>query len=196
MLNHFPVFDAGLIRRYDGHGPRYTSYPTAAQFTEEFDAEAYVCAARQTNEPLIPDPLSVYIHIPFCDTVCFYCGCNKICTKNRKRAATYLDYLFKEIECQCALYDRDREVVQLHLGGGTPTFLNPGEMSSLMVALSESFTLSGASDRNEVGHYLARNRRFDVLQTRTAPIRKIASNIRHHISVSNRGVFRETVAST
>ena len=148
IMNDFPVFDAALIRRYDGRGPRYTSYPTAAQFTEEFDFNAYARAARQTNEPLIPDPLSVYIHIPFCDSVCFYCGCNKIFTKNRKRAATYLDYLFKEIECQCALYDRDREVVQLHLGGGTPTFLNPGEMSSLMVALSESFTLSDASDRD------------------------------------------------
>jgi len=148
MLNHFPVFDAGLIRRYDGHGPRYTSYPTAAQFSEEFDAEAYVRAARQTNEPPIPDPLSAYIHIPFCDTVCFYCGCNKVVTKNRKRAATYLEYLFKEIEWQGALYDRDREVVQLHLGGGTPTFLNPGQMSSLMSELSARFTLSDAPDRD------------------------------------------------
>ena len=86
MLNHFPVFDAGLIRRYDGHGPRYTSYPTAAQFTEEFDADAYARAARQTNEPPIPDRLSAYIHIPFCDTVCFYCGCNKVVTKNRSKS--------------------------------------------------------------------------------------------------------------
>ena len=148
MMSHFPVFDAELIRRYDGQGPRYTSYPTAAQFTEEFDADAYAHAARETNESLIPDPLSVYVHIPFCDTVCFYCGCNKIVTKNRKRAATYLDYLFKEIEWQGALYDRDREVVQLHLGGGTPTFLNPGQLSSLMESLSESFTISDKPDRD------------------------------------------------
>ena len=147
-MSHFPVFDAGLIRRYDGYGPRYTSYPTAAEFTEEFDADDYVCAARQTNEPVIPDPLSVYVHIPFCDTVCFYCGCNKVVTKNRKRAVTYLGYLFREIEWQGPLYDRDRKVVQLHLGGGTPTFLNPEELSSLMAALSGSFTLSDASDRD------------------------------------------------
>lgn len=148
MTNDVPEFDAGLIRRYDGHGPRYTSYPTAAEFTEQFDAEAYVRAARETNEAFIPDPLSVYVHIPFCDTVCFYCGCNKVVTRNRKRAATYLDYLFKETGWQGALYDRDRKVVQLHLGGGTPTFLSPAQLSSLMLALSESFTLSDAPDRD------------------------------------------------
>ncbi len=147
-LNHFPVFDAGLIRRYDGHGPRYTSYPTAVQFTTEFDANAYVSAARETNEALIPDPLSVYIHIPFCDTVCFYCGCNKVVTKNRKRAAIYLDYLFREFQLHGALYDRDREVVQLHLGGGTPTFLSPSQLRDLMTALRECFTLSDSPDRD------------------------------------------------
>lgn len=148
LMGHFPVFDAGLIRRYDGHGPRYTSYPTAAQFTDEFGADAYERAARQTNESLNPGPLSLYVHIPFCDTVCFYCGCNKVVTKNRNRAATYLNYLFREVEWQGALYDRDREVVQLHLGGGTPTFLSPEEMNRLMAALSESFMLSDAPDRD------------------------------------------------
>jgi oxygen-independent coproporphyrinogen-3 oxidase len=148
MLNHFPVFDASLIRRYDGHGPRYTSYPTAAEFTDEFGADAYASVARQTNEVPIPNSLSVYVHIPFCNTVCFYCGCNTVITKNRKKATTYLDYLFKEIEWQGPLYDRDREVVQLHLGGGTPTFLNSEQMSSLMAALSKSFTLSDAPSRD------------------------------------------------
>jgi len=148
QMNPFPVFDAGLIRRYDGHGPRYTSYPTADRFTEQFDADAYVCAAHRTNESLNPNPLSIYVHIPFCDTVCFYCGCNKVVTKNRKRAATYLEYLFREFEWQGTLYDRDREVVQLHLGGGTPTFLNPGEMSRLVGALSECFSLSDAPERD------------------------------------------------
>jgi len=147
-LSQFPVFDAGLIRRYDGHGPRYTSYPTAAQFTEDFDTDTYAHAACQTNASPSPNPLSIYVHIPFCDTVCFYCGCNKVVTKNRGRATTYLDYLFKEIEWQSALYERGREVVQLHLGGGTPTFLSSGQMASLMSQLNARFTLSDAPDRD------------------------------------------------
>ena len=115
-----PRFDADLIRRYDGHGPRYTSYPTAAQFTEDFDVGRYRQAARATNELFIPAPISLYVHIPFCATVCYYCACNKIVTANRQHADRYLDYLEKEIALHAELYDPDRRVTQLHFGGGTP----------------------------------------------------------------------------
>lgn len=133
-------FDADLIRRYDTAGPRYTSYPTAVAFgaftEDEYKAHAYL-----SNEDPIPLPLSLYFHIPFCDTVCFYCACNKIVTKDRSKSETYLQYLFREIEMQAKLYDRDRMVEQLHWGGGTPTFLNHEEMRALMAKIRQHFSL-------------------------------------------------------
>lgn len=133
-------FDPDLIRRYDIAGPRYTSYPTAVSF-KNFSAAEYISQARQSNEDLIPLPLSLYFHIPFCATVCFYCACNKIVTKNREQAALYLDYLFREIELQAALYDPDRRVQQLHWGGGTPTFLNHEQIAALMAKTRQQFNL-------------------------------------------------------
>jgi len=133
-------FDADLIRRYDTAGPRYTSYPTGVAFgaftEDEYKAHAYL-----SNEDPIPLPLSLYFHIPFCDTVCFYCACNKIVTKDRSKSEIYLQYLFREIEMQAKLYDRDRMVEQLHWGGGTPTFLNHEEMRALMAKIRQHFSL-------------------------------------------------------
>ncbi|MFN2308578.1 MAG: oxygen-independent coproporphyrinogen III oxidase [Gammaproteobacteria bacterium] len=134
-------FDPELIRRYDASGPRYTSYPTAVQFTEAFTAARYRELAQASNAGDNPAPLSLYFHIPFCDTVCFYCACNKIITKNRKRAAPYLDQLFREIEMQGALIDRSRPVDQLHWGGGTPTFISHAQMRALMRVTGEHFQL-------------------------------------------------------
>lgn len=134
------TFDADLIRRYDTAGPRYTSYPTAATFGT-FTPQGYITEARQSNEDLIPLPLSLYFHIPFCDTVCFYCACNKVVTKNHSQADTYLRYLFREIEMQAALYDPDRQVEQLHWGGGTPTFLSHTQISALMDKTRQHFRL-------------------------------------------------------
>jgi oxygen-independent coproporphyrinogen III oxidase len=134
-------FDPDLIRRYDASGPRYTSYPTAVQFTEAFTAARYRELARASNAGDNPAPLSLYFHIPFCDTVCFYCACNKIITKNRKRAIPYLAQLFREIEMQGALFDRDRRVDQLHWGGGTPTFISHEQMRELMRVTGEHFQL-------------------------------------------------------
>lgn len=133
-------FDPDLIRRYDIAGPRYTSYPTAVSF-KDYSAAEYLSQARQSNEDLIPLPLSLYFHIPFCATVCFYCACNKIVTKNRQQASLYLDYLFHEIELQAALYDRDRQVNQLHWGGGTPTFLGHTQITALMTKTRQHFNL-------------------------------------------------------
>ncbi len=133
------VFDPDLIRRYDKSGPRYTSYPTAVQFHEGFGEAEYRRQAEHTNGN--GRPLSLYFHIPFCDTVCFYCGCNKVVTKDRTRAAPYLGWLHREIELQAALFDRDRMVDQLHWGGGTPTFISHDEMQALMDKTRECFRL-------------------------------------------------------
>ncbi len=139
------VFDLELIKRYDKSGPRYTSYPTAVQFHDGFGEEAYKKWIARSNEESrslpAPKPLSLYFHIPFCDTVCFYCGCNKVVTKDRSRAAPYLSRLEKEIEMQAALFDRNRPVTQLHWGGGTPTFLSHEEMSQLMGATRRHFKM-------------------------------------------------------
>ncbi len=134
-------FDEALIRKYDQSGPRYTSYPTAVSFTEEFTAEDYLLAARESNFDPIPRDLSLYFHIPFCDTVCYYCACNKKVTKNKQLAGEYLTRLYREIVLQGNQFDRDRKVVQLHWGGGTPTFLNRQQMAELMEYTRRNFSL-------------------------------------------------------
>ena len=141
------TFDAELIRRYDKAGPRYTSYPTAVEFHDRFGEMEYRACATATNATR--RPLSLYFHLPFCDTVCFYCACNKVVTRDRSRAAPYLAHLFREIEMHGELFDRDRTVDQLHWGGGTPTFISYGEMRSLMEKTAQHFTLRN----NDSGEY-------------------------------------------
>ncbi len=138
-MQHTIQFDADLIRRYDKSGPRYTSYPTAVQFNESFTEERYRKIAHDTNPG--GRSLSLYFHIPFCNTVCFYCGCNKVVTKDRSKAGPYLQRLHHEIAMQGELFDRDRTVDQLHWGGGTPTFVSHDEMRGLMKKTGEHFTL-------------------------------------------------------
>ncbi|WP_294948098.1 oxygen-independent coproporphyrinogen III oxidase [Sulfurivirga sp.] len=132
-------FDAGLIEKYNRAGPRYTSYPTAVQFTDAFGPEDYRAAAERSNAS--GRDLSLYFHIPFCDTVCFYCACNKVWTRDRSRTTPYLDRLFREIEMQGALFDPARRVAQLHWGGGTPTFISHDEMKALMEKTRAHFNL-------------------------------------------------------
>ncbi len=139
MSNQDVVFDTDLIKRYDKAGPRYTSYPTAVQFHEGFGQAQYRECAQKSNAQ--KKPLSLYFHIPFCDTVCFYCGCNKIATKERQKTRAYLEHLEKEIKLQAALFDDDRSVNQLHWGGGTPTFLNDEEIVQLMDLTRQHFHL-------------------------------------------------------
>ena len=137
-------FDKSLIQRYDKAGPRYTSYPTAVQFHENFTAEDYIQSAEATNQlhrQDAPRPLSLYFHIPFCSKVCFFCGCNKVVTKFRDRAAPYLERLHQEIALHAKLYDDDRTVDQLHWGGGTPTFISHEEMQALMAETRRHFKL-------------------------------------------------------
>lgn len=143
-------FDADLVRKYDTQGPRYTSYPTAVQFHEGFTAEDYGRIALETNADPCPAPLSLYVHVPFCATVCYYCACTKVITRNRARAAPYLAALYREIERQAAFYDGDRPVVQMHWGGGTPTFLAPEQMAELMGVLRASFRFAGSEGERAI----------------------------------------------
>jgi oxygen-independent coproporphyrinogen-3 oxidase len=138
------LFRPDLLAKYGSNGPRYTSYPTALQFRDDFDLDHYRHAASDPGAS--ETDLSLYFHIPFCDTVCFYCGCNKVATKNRKRSKPYVQQLVREIELQAALFDTKRPVSQLHWGGGTPTFLSLEEMSTLMDATREHFALRPDSE--------------------------------------------------
>lgn len=140
-------FDLELIRRYDVSGPRYTSYPTAAQFENAFDVMKYVEAARSSNDDPIPVPLSIYLHIPFCESPCYYCACTRVITRHHGKVEAYLNRLYREIELQATLFDRDRTVRQLHLGGGTPTSLTFDEMQELMDMLQRHFSLSRSAQR-------------------------------------------------
>ncbi|MBZ0143162.1 MAG: oxygen-independent coproporphyrinogen III oxidase, partial [Rhodocyclaceae bacterium] len=135
------IFDPQLIRRYDVNGPRYTSYPTADRFVEAFDADAYRLWLGKRTVGGISRPLSLYVHIPFCNTICYYCACNKIITKDHGRSAKYLKYLGKELALQSGFLDGSHDVVQLHWGGGTPTFLSHDEMRQLMASIRSHFRL-------------------------------------------------------
>ena len=146
------TLDPDLIRKYDTSGPRYTSYPTAVQFHPGFgEAQYRECAQLSNRDDRAGDqvtgvtdekpPLSLYFHIPFCDTVCFYCACNKVVTKNRDKAEPYLRRLYKEIQMQSELFDVGRPVAQLHWGGGTPTFISHRQMAELMQHTCKHFHL-------------------------------------------------------
>lgn len=134
------VFDLSLINKYDYAGPRYTSYPTAPQFHEGFGETEYRKIAAESNQQ--GSPLSLYFHIPFCDTICFYCACNKVATKDRSMGTDYLARVYKEIAMQGELFDSSRKVAQLHWGGGTPTFISHEQMRELMRVTGEHFTLA------------------------------------------------------
>lgn len=141
------VFDLDLIHKYDHAGPRYTSYPTAPQFHEGFGEQEYRAAAAASNRS--ERPLSLYFHIPFCDTICFYCACNKIATKDRGMATGYLQRVYREIALQGELFDASRKVEQLHWGGGTPTFISHDQMRELMDVTRHHFSLA----EDEVGEF-------------------------------------------
>jgi oxygen-independent coproporphyrinogen-3 oxidase len=137
-------FDQDLIVRYGGRGPRYTSYPTALQFNDELTQADYEAKAKESNESDVP--LSLYVHIPFCHSLCYYCGCNKIVTRNEDRVSRYMEMLYREIEMQSKLFDRKRKVEQLHFGGGTPTYLDKEQLGALMDHLRNSFTFDESEE--------------------------------------------------
>ncbi len=147
-MNTIPPFDAALLRRYDAPGPRYTSYPTAPQFNATFGEAQFREHARRSNADPIPRQLSLYLHIPYCFSPCFYCGCNRIITRDFGRSSPYLERMLREAEEVARLFDRDREVIQLHLGGGTPNFLRPVQIADLIESLSRHFHFSRADNRD------------------------------------------------
>ena len=135
------VISEQLLKRFDIPGPRYTSYPTADRFVEAFTENEYIQALEQRRAGSMASPLSIYVHVPFCESVCYYCACNKVITKHHEKAAEYLRYLTREVDLQVAHLGRGQAVSQLHLGGGTPTFLSDAELDDLMSMLRRSFKL-------------------------------------------------------
>jgi oxygen-independent coproporphyrinogen-3 oxidase len=140
-------FNPELVQRYDVAGPRYTSYPTAVQFHEGFDAELYRRFVKESNAELIPSPLSLYVHLPFCHSLCYYCGCNKKVTQHTEQGVAYLQFLSQEIRMRGGLFDHDRHITQLHFGGGTPTYFDDIQLEQLMANLGHAFTFAPARDR-------------------------------------------------
>ena len=139
--------DPDLLRRYDRPGPRYTSYPTAPQFDAAFGAnDLRACAARGNSLP--GRALSLYLHVPFCLSPCFYCGCNRVITRDLSRGERYADDLLEEIRLVAPLFGAGREVVQLHLGGGTPNFLGAATLERLIAGVGRAFRLSDAANRD------------------------------------------------
>ncbi|MCF2858851.1 oxygen-independent coproporphyrinogen III oxidase [Pseudoalteromonas sp. SMS1] len=137
-----PFWEDSLIKKYNISGPRYTSYPTALSLTPGYDQQALSSAIEQSNS----QALSLYIHIPFCHQLCYYCGCNKIITRHQSKADVYLDHLCSEIEAHASLF-KDYQVEQLHLGGGTPTFLTETQMARLIATLEQHFTFAHDAQR-------------------------------------------------
>lgn len=144
-LNQQIEFDAEMLKKYDRFGPRYTSYPTAIQFTPEFNRDDYQQAIEQCKNS--EEPLSLYFHIPFCESLCFYCACNKIITHTHNRAIPYLERLHKEVRMQAELMGDKRQVNQLHFGGGTPTFLSDEQLAELLNVSGQHFRFAPVQDR-------------------------------------------------
>jgi oxygen-independent coproporphyrinogen III oxidase len=138
-------FDRDLISQHSGKGPRYTSYPTADRFVA-MDAQSYEKSVTQQQPGTAIKPLSLYFHLPFCNTICYYCACNKVITKNQEKADQYLDYLLKEVQMQAALLTNRGRVSQLHFGGGTPTFLSDAQLVRLMEGIRSHFDLKPSGE--------------------------------------------------
>ncbi len=134
--------DIGLIKKYDRPGPRYTSYPPAPAFSSSFTAEDYLESLISNNAPGINAEMSLYYHIPFCDTLCYFCGCNMLVTHSRERISEYLTYLKREMELSAPHFNKNRKVGQLHWGGGTPSYLTPDEIRTLAASIKDHFSLS------------------------------------------------------
>jgi len=140
------VIDPVLIRKYDAGGPRYTSYPTADRFVEAFGESALRDWLGRRNIGGFSQPLSVYVHLPFCGTLCYYCGCNKVVTRDRSASAKYIEYLGKELSLLGGVLGSPQEIAQLHWGGGTPTFLADEEMARLMDLLDAHFPRAAGAE--------------------------------------------------
>ena len=140
-----PQFDPDVLARHDRPGPRYTSYPAAPAFSAAFDEHALFAAVDASNEMPIPRPLSLYVHVPFCESPCFYCGCNRVITRDAARGEAYVEHLLREIDRMAPRFCADRDVVQLHFGGGTPNFLSPQSLAAVVAHLRSRFRFSSSA---------------------------------------------------
>ena len=140
------TFDADLLRRHDRPGPRYTSYPTAPHFHDGYGQAQFCAAVARSNAA--GRPMSLYVHVPYCSSPCFYCGCNRVISRDRSKGERYVDQLLVEADWLAPLFAREREVVQLHLGGGTPNFLEPAQLRRLIGGLEKLFNFSHSSARD------------------------------------------------
>ena len=155
-----------LLSRFDVPGPRYTSFPTADRFVEAFTTDDYVQALTQRRTGLAARsrPLSLYVHIPFCESLCYYCACNKIITKHHEKAASYLRYLSREVDLHTQYIGQGQTISQLHLGGGSPTFLRDDELRELMAMLRRNFTLAPGGEYSiEIDPRTVDSARLDTL---------------------------------
>ena len=134
--------DMDLLRKFDVPAPRYTSYPTADRFHTEFGVADYEKALAMRAQAKFPAPLSLYVHVPFCNDICYYCGCNKIITRDHSRSAEYIDVIAQEAQMVKEKLTGSGELEQLHFGGGTPTYLSEEEMARLMEELTSRFPLA------------------------------------------------------
>jgi oxygen-independent coproporphyrinogen-3 oxidase len=137
-MKNLEYFDKNVLNKYNTAGPRYTSYPTALSFHEEFSDSDFEFQIKQKSVGKSAQHLSLYLHIPFCHSLCYYCGCNKIVTRHKHKADQYLEYLFKEIEHRGHQF-KNYKVTQVHLGGGTPSFLDKSQLAKLMDTLKANF---------------------------------------------------------
>lgn len=165
VVHHPLTVTPGLLRKFDRPGPRYTSYPTAVEFSEAYDAAAYCDSLAAAAEH--PDaPLSLYVHLPFCEHRCTFCGCNVVITRHREVAEKYLRYLHREIREVARRLGRRRKVVQYHWGGGTPTYLNLVEMRELQRVVTECFDiLPDAESAIEVDPRVTSREQIDLLRS-------------------------------
>ncbi len=141
MSSLFSQVDIGLLKKYDRPGPRYTSYPTAPLFSNDFDGEDYRKELLRSNGTDSISDISLYFHFPFCDTLCYFCGCTMVVTRDRRRISEYLDYLKKEIDIIAPLIGSRRKITQIHWGGGTPTHLTPDEILDIAGYIQRSFRI-------------------------------------------------------
>ena len=146
LASIMPGVSTETLKKYDVSGPRYTSYPTADRFVEAFTQDAYELALEQRRAIAATQPLSIYVHIPFCESLCFFCACNKIVTKHHERSAEYLRYLNREIDLHIEHLGSGQTISQLHLGGGSPTFFSDEELAELMSMLKRNFVFSPSGE--------------------------------------------------
>ena len=179
--------DLDLVRKYNVPGPRYTSYPPATHFSDHMRPEHILEAVRANNT--VARDLSLYFHLPFCYSLCWYCGCTTVITTQQGRSATYLDYLRKELALLTPFLHRDRRVVQLHFGGGSPTFLMPEELRALGRMIHGCFTLD---DDAEAGVEIDPRRltRDHVVALREAGFNRASLGVQDHNPVVQQAVHR------